>query len=245
MLLFVLLCNPLKELSKSSLSLHPQDLPHGYEWTIIDLGLLGRGHLLTIGSSCLFSVMGSQVLASPKHALICVVPGPLVNPTSKALQWMNLRKMRNEFNHPCLNMCMRGCQHGEMTLSRWVVSAYLSQQSECAPLHGRDDDGWLTTEAASPVVRGVYADPSPSSVALAGTFTIQLAWPVVLKLTSGLPNRKICLGYTLAIMVLTTSALFSSNFHDHLYPIIVDNNKNIKCINKNKTKISKTTYIPQ
>lgn len=109
---------------------------HCYECSAIHLRCLG-GELCLTG---VLSFMGSQVLTSPKHALIFDL-WPICQLCSKSHLEMN-RKTRNDFNCTCQHRFQHvdeGCQH-EVTLSRWVVSAYLSSRSGCTPLHSKNDD---------------------------------------------------------------------------------------------------------
>lgn len=121
----------------------PQYPPRCYECSTIHLGLLGRGHLRTISrSTCFLKFMGQHVISGPVVSMLSLAHLSTL-PPSLTLRWMNLRKIRNECNCTCQPMTPHvdeGCQHGEVTFSRWRVSAYLSQQSGYALLHGKEDD---------------------------------------------------------------------------------------------------------
>lgn len=81
---------------------------------------------------------------------------------SLTLRWMNPKKNKKWVQLHMSAMSQHvdeGCQRAELTLSRWIVSAYLSQQSGYAPLTARTV---MTAdsphEAAFPVATLAYVD---------------------------------------------------------------------------------------
>lgn len=157
-------------------SLYPS---YCYECSAIHLGRLGREHCLTQD----LSFMGSQVLTSPKHALIS---DPFVNfAQSLTLRWINPKKNKKWLQlHMSAAVSTRG----------WGVSAWsgiIQMSCICISviairMYSPSQQEWWHAdsprEATFPVVKlACWPSPPPSlgsPVGLTGTCAVQLTWLV-------------------------------------------------------------------